>query len=115
MVIGGLRDPDFGPLVMFGLGGIFVEVFADVAFRICPITPLDAAEMLSELRGAALLEGARGRPPLSKSAIVEALLRIGGEDGLLLRHAAQIKEADINPSIVSERGAVAVDARFVLG
>ena len=115
MVIGGLRDPDFGPLVMVGLGGIFVEVFADVAFRICPITPLDAQEMLSELKGAALLEGARGRPPLPKSAIVDALLKIGGEDGLLLRHAADVKEADVNPFIVSDRGAVAVDARFVLG
>jgi len=115
MVIGGLRDADFGPLVMVGLGGIFVEVLADVAFRICPITALDAEEMLSELKGAALLEGARGRPPLAKSAIVEALLKIGGDDGLLLRHAAEIKEADVNPLIVSERGAVAVDARFVLG
>jgi len=60
MVIGGLRDPDFGPLVMVGLGGIFVEVLADVAFRICPITALDAEEMLSELKGAALLEGEYG-------------------------------------------------------
>lgn len=115
MVIGGLRDPDFGPLVMVGLGGIFVEVLADVAFRICPITPLDAEEMLGELKGAALLEGARGRAPISKPAIVEALLQIGGENGLLMKHAAEIREADVNPFIVSEQGGVAVDARFLIG
>lgn len=115
MVIGGLRDPDFGPLVMVGLGGIFVEVLADVAFRICPITPLDAEEMLGELKGAALLEGARGRAPISEPAIVEALLQIGGENGLLMKHAAEIREADVNPFIVSEQGGVAVDARFLIG
>ena len=114
IVIGGLRDADFGPLVMVGLGGIFVEVLADVAFRICPITRLDAEEMLAELKGKAVLEGARGRKPVAKPAIVETLLKIGGEDGLLMRHAADIKEADVNPLIVSDRGAVAVDARFVL-
>ena len=114
MVIGGLRDPQFGPLVMVGLGGIFVEVLADVSFRICPITRLDAQEMLAELKGAAILKGARGRKAVSQDAIVDALLKVGGENGLLLRHAADIKEADINPLIVSESGAMAVDARFIL-
>ena len=114
VVVGAVRDPQFGPLVMVGLGGIFVEVLADVAFRICPITRLDAREMLAELRGAAVLKGARGRRPVSQDAIVDVLLKIGGEDGLLMRHADDFKEADINPLIVSESGAVAVDARFVL-
>jgi succinyl-CoA synthetase beta subunit len=114
VVIGGLRDPQFGPLVMVGLGGIFVEVLADVSFRICPIARIDAEEMLDELKGAALLRGARGREAPSREAIVDALLRIGGEDGLLIRHAPDIAEVDINPLIVSEHGAVAVDARFVL-
>jgi len=114
MVIGGLHDAHFGPLVMVGLGGIFVEVLADVAFRICPITPLDAEEMLAQLKGAAILDGARGKKPLPKAAIIDTLLRMGGEGGLLMRHAADIKEADINPLIVSETGAVAVDARFIL-
>ena len=114
MVIGGLRDPQFGPLVMVGLGGIFVEVLADVSFRICPITRLDAQEMLAELKGAAILKGARGRKPVSREAIVDVLLKVGGENGLLMAHAADIKEADINPLIVSESGAVAVDARFIL-
>ena len=114
VVVGAVRDPDFGPLVMVGLGGIFVEVLADVAFRICPITPLDAAEMLADLKGAAILEGARGRKPVSKEAIIDVLLKIGGADGLLMRHADDFSEADINPLIVSATGAVAVDARFIL-
>jgi acyl-CoA synthetase (NDP forming) len=114
IVIGGLRDPDFGPVVMVGLGGIFVEVLGDVSFRICPITPIDAHEMVEELKGAAVLRGARGRKPVSREAIVELLLKIGGENGLLMQYADEIKEADINPVIVSESGAVAVDARFIL-
>ncbi len=114
MVIGGLRDPQFGPLVMVGLGGIFVEVLRDVSFRICPITRLDAQEMLAELKGAAILDGARGMKPASKDAIIDVLLKVGGENGLLMRHANDIAEADINPLIVSDSGAVAVDARFIL-
>lgn len=114
IVIGGLADPNFGPMVMVGLGGIFVEVLGDVAFRICPITRLDAEEMLDELKGAALLKGARGRKPIARAAIVDALLKVGGEGGLLMAHGADIAEADINPMIVSETAAVAVDARFVL-
>jgi acyl-CoA synthetase (NDP forming) len=115
VVVGGLRDPDFGPLVMVGLGGIFVEILADVAFRICPVTALDAEEMIGELKGNALLHGARGAQAVSKSAIVDTLLKLGGEHGLLMRHADTIKEADVNPLIVSAEGAVAVDARFILG
>ena len=114
IVIGGLRDPQFGPLVMVGLGGIFVEVLADVSFRICPITRLDAQEMLAELKGAAILKGARGKKPVSQEAIIDVLLKVGGATGLLTQHATDIKEADINPLIVSESGAVAVDARFIL-
>ena len=114
LVIGGLRDPQFGPLVMVGLGGIFVEVLRDVSFRICPITRLDAQEMLAELKGAAILDGARGMKPVSKDAIIDVLLKVGGENGLLMRHANDIAEADINPLIVSDSGAVAVDARFIL-
>ena len=114
IVIGGLRDAEFGPLVMVGLGGIFVEVLADVSFRICPITRLDAEEMLDDLKGAAILKGARGRKPVSREAIVDVLMKVGGEGGLLMQHADAIKEADINPLIVSDTAAVACDARFIL-
>jgi acyl-CoA synthetase (NDP forming) len=114
VVVGAVRDPNFGPLIMVGLGGIFVEILADVAFRICPITRLDAAEMLDELKGVALLDGARGRAPASRAAIIDVLLKIGGDNGLLMQHGDDFREADINPLIVSASGAVAVDARFVL-
>jgi succinyl-CoA synthetase beta subunit len=114
IVVGAVRDPDFGPLVMVGLGGVFVEVLADVAFRICPIARIDAAEMLEELKGSAILDGTRGGPRVSREAIIDVLLKIGGADGLMMCHADDIREADINPLIVSESGAVAVDARFVL-
>lgn len=114
IVVGGLRDPQFGPLLMVGLGGVFVEVLADVSFRICPVTRQDAEEMLDELKSAALLKGTRGRKPASRQAILDVLLKIGGESGLLMTHADAIREADINPLIVSEHGAVAVDARFIL-
>jgi acyl-CoA synthetase (NDP forming) len=114
LVVGGLRDADFGPLVMVGLGGIFVEVLADVAFRICPITRIDAEDMIDELKGAAILKGARGRKPASREAIVDVLLKVGGENGLLMTHSEDLSEADINPLIVSETAAVAVDARFIL-
>lgn len=114
LVIGALRDPQFGPLVMVGLGGIFVEVLKDVAFRICPIERIDAVEMLDELKGKALLDGARGQAGVSREAIIETLLKIGGEKGLLMSLSEDIAEADINPLIVSQRGAVAVDARFIL-
>lgn len=115
LVVGGLRDPQFGPLVMVGLGGIFVEILKDVSFRLCPIARIDAEEMLDELQGAAILKGARGGKPASREAIIDVLLKIGGENGLLLQHAADISEADINPLIVSDTAAVAVDARFILG
>jgi acyl-CoA synthetase (NDP forming) len=114
IVVGGVRDPHFGPLLMLGLGGIFVEVLGDVSFRICPIARRDAEEMLDELKGAPLLRGARGRKPADRAAIIDVLLKVGGVDGLLLTHEREITELDINPVIVSERGAVAVDARFVL-
>ena len=114
VVVGGTIDPEFGPLVMVGLGGVFVEILQDVAFRICPIDRLDARGMLDELRGAALLRGARGKAPVNVDAIVDVLLRVGGENGLLLRGAGNFAEVDINPLIVSPEAAVAVDARFVL-
>jgi len=114
VVVGGTLDPEFGPMVMVGLGGVFVEVLKDVAFRICPITQRDARDMLDELKGAALLHGARGSEPANIDAIVEVLLCVGGEGGLLVSGEDEIAEIDINPLIVSRQSAVAVDARFIL-
>lgn len=114
LVVGGFRDSSFGQVIMLGLGGVFVEILRDIAFRICPITPWDAQEMLGELQGAALLRGARGGVCIPDAVITEVLLAIGGEDGLLTQSADSIAELDINPLIVSAQGAVAVDARLIL-
>jgi acyl-CoA synthetase (NDP forming) len=97
-----------------GLGGIFVEVLNDVSFRICPIERIDAVEMLAELKGSALLDGIRGQPGVSREALIDVLMRIGGAEGLLMALQDEIAEADLNPVIVSAQGAVAVDARFIL-
>jgi len=113
-VIGGVVDPEFGPMMMVGIGGIFVEILHDVAFRICPIERLDALEMLHELRGAALFRGARGREPVSLEAIADAMLNIGGKNGVLMACAGDVSEIDVNPIIVTRDAAIAVDARFIL-
>ncbi len=110
VVIGMTRDPQFGPMIMFGLGGIFVEILKDVSFRIVPLTEDDAYEMLSEIKGRALLEGARGTMPVDKKALVEILLKLSH----LIEENPEIKELDINPIIADDRGAIAVDARIAL-
>jgi acyl-CoA synthetase (NDP forming) len=89
-------------------------VLKDVAFRICPIDEGQARAMLAELKGEALLDGVRGEGPVDKAALVDVMLRIGGADGLLMTLGDEIAEADLNPVIVSQSGAVAVDARFIL-
>ncbi len=114
MVVGGINDRQFGPMVMVGLGGVFVEVFKDVAFRLCPVDRDQARAMLDELQAIAILEGARGGPACDMDAIVDAIVAVGGEGGLMLEHDDEVAELDINPLIVSPRGAVAVDARVVL-
>ncbi len=109
VILGGRRDPSFGPVVMFGLGGVFVEVFGDVAFRVAPLTRADAEEMIAEIRGRALLEGARGRPPADREALVEAILAFSR----LLVENPDIAEIEINPLLALPEGVVAVDARWV--
>lgn len=113
IVIGGMRDPRFGPMIMCGLGGIFTEVLEDVQFVICPFGPDDARAMLEALKGYRLLEGMRGKPSVDIEAIVHALVALGGEEGIFTT-TASIAEFDINPLIANEKGIVAVDARFIL-
>ena len=112
VLIGMNRDPQFGPLVTFGLGGIYVEALKDVTFRVAPFTRLDAQAMLSEIRSKALLDGVRGKPAVDKDAIVDVLLRMGQ----LVQDFPEIAEFDINPLIVypKEQGAIAIDMRLVL-
>ena len=114
IVIGAVHDRQFGPMIMVGLGGIFVEILQDVAFRLCPLTRRDAVSMLEELRSARLLDGARGHKAVDREAIVELLLKIGGPQGLLMTLGEEIAELDLNPVFVGERGAVVADARFIL-
>ncbi len=112
VLIGMNRDPQFGPLVTFGLGGIYVEALKDVTFRVAPFTRLDAEAMLNEIRSKALLEGVRGKPPVDKEAVVDTLLRMGQ----LVQEFSEIAEFDINPLIVypKDQGAIAIDMRLVL-
>ncbi len=112
--VGGIDDPRFGPVLMLGLGGVFVEVFADTCFRVCPIDARDARSMIDALKAAPLLRGARGGVRIDEAALVRALLAIGGERGLLTTQAHHIAEIDLNPIIVDATGATACDARVLL-
>jgi acyl-CoA synthetase (NDP forming) len=114
LVIGGNVDASFGPAILVGIGGIFIEVLNDVSMRLCPITRDDARDMLASLRGAALLGGARGHLAVNVEAVIDAMLAIGGADGLLIRHQAMVSSLDVNPLIASGEGCVAVDARIML-
>jgi len=112
VILGMTRDPQFGPMLMFGLGGIFVEVMKDVTFHLAPITHAEAMSMLMGTRSYKLLEGVRGEQGVNLSAIGEALQRISQ----LVTDFPQIAELDINPFIVGKPGedSVAADARIQL-
>jgi acetyltransferase len=112
VLVGMNRDPQFGPLVTFGLGGIYVETLKDVTFRVAPFSLQEAEEMLNEIRAHAILDGVRGQPPLDKAAIVDTLMRIAQ----LVQDYPEIVELDINPLVVypEGQGAIAIDMRLVL-
>lgn len=110
VILGGKRDPSFGPVVMFGLGGVHVEVLDDVAFRVAPLSQADAEEIIEEVRGSRLLEGVRGGAPADRGALIRALLALSR----LLVENPRLVEVDINPLVVFEKGAAAVDARAVV-
>jgi acyl-CoA synthetase (NDP forming) len=112
IIVGMNCDPQFGPLMMFGLGGIYVEALKDVAFRIAPFSRQEAKEMLTEIRSYSLLKGVRGERPSDTEAIIDTLLRLSQ----LVTDFPEIMEMDINPLIVFEagRGVVGVDMRLVL-
>jgi acyl-CoA synthetase (NDP forming) len=114
MVIGARVDPVFGPMLLVGLGGIFVEALDDISLRLCPVSRTEAQEMLDALRGARLLKGYRGKPAVDVEAVVDAMIAIGGEQGLIMHHQGVIASLDINPLIVTPEGCRAVDARVVL-
>ncbi len=111
VIVGAKCDDQFGPVVMFGLGGIFVEVFKDVSFRVAPIERRDAKEMISELKSYPLLSGARGGKPINFKALEDLLLSVSK----MIWKRMDIIELDLNPVFVNEKGAIAADARMVLG
>jgi len=110
VIVGATKDPQFGSALMFGLGGVFVEILEDVTFRIAPITEQDAREMITEVKAYPLLKGYRGQPPADIDTIVSILLKTSK---LVMDHQ-EIKELDLNPIMVYEKGAKTVDARIVL-
>jgi len=110
IIVGTIKDPQFGQAIMFGLGGIFVEVLKDVTFRIAPITKDEAREMISEVKAYPLLKGYRNMPPADIDTIVEILLNTSK----LVTEHEEIEELDLNPIMVYEKGAKTVDARIIL-
>lgn len=110
VIVGAMRDAQFGPAVMFGMGGIFVEMYEDVKFRVAPIDRIDALNMIHGLRGSKILEGIRGRPPMDIDSMINILT---GVSDLIMEHDA-VNQLDLNPVIVYPKGACAVDSRIII-
>ena len=110
VIVGAIKDPQFGQTVMFGLGGIFVEILKDVNFRIAPLTTDDATEMITQLKAYPLLKGYRNAPP----ADIDALVGILCSTSRLVMDNPEIKELDLNPVMAYQKGAKTVDARIIL-
>ncbi|MEM1701679.1 MAG: acetate--CoA ligase family protein [Desulfurococcaceae archaeon] len=110
VIVGGVRDGIFGPVVMFGLGGIFVEVLKDVSFRVAPIDVEDAIEMIEEIRSKEILKGYRGQPPVD----IKSLADIISKTARLIIDNEEIESIDLNPVMAYPSGAVAVDVRVIL-
>jgi len=110
IIIGMMKDPQFGPVIMFGLGGIFVEILKDISFRILPLEERDAEEMISEIKGYQILKGIRGETPKDVKSIRDVLMKISQ----LVMDNPEIKEIDLNPVFVFNQGIQVVDARMIL-
>lgn len=110
VILGGKRDPSFGPILLFGMGGIFVEVLKETSLRVAPINRSEALEMITELKSSPLLKGIRGETPRDIDALIENLLRLSQ----LMVDFPEIEGLDINPIMALDKGAVAVDARILL-
>ena len=110
LILGMTTDAQFGPALMFGIGGILVELLEDVSFRIAPITEYDAREMIKEIKGFPILDGYRGKPKADIDAIVQTLLKVSD---LVTKHE-EIYEMDLNPVFIYGKGLICVDARIIL-
>jgi len=111
VIVGMSKDPQFGPVLMFGLGGVLVEVLKDVAFRIVPLEARDARQMIREIKGFPVLEGFRGQEPADLAALEKLLLKVSA----FVEAHPEIEELDLNPVFAYKDGALAVDARIVVG
>lgn len=111
VIVGMATDPQFGPVLMFGLGGVWVEVLKDVSFKLAPLTKGDAAKAVNEIKAAKLLEGFRGSEPVDKAALEDILMRVSD----FVAKTPEVKEMDLNPIFAYSKGAMAVDARVILG
>jgi acyl-CoA synthetase (NDP forming) len=111
VIVGMTTDPQFGPVMMFGLGGVWVEALKDVSFKIVPLTKHDARSAIREIRAARLLDGFRGSEPVDTSALEDILLRVSE----FVAKTPDVKEMDLNPIFAYPDGAIAVDARVILG
>ena len=111
VIVGTATDPQFGPVIMFGLGGVWVEVLKDVSFKLAPLTKDDARAAIGEIRAARLLEGFRGSEPVDKAALEDILLKVSE----FVAATPEVLEMDLNPVFAYPDGAVAVDARVILG
>jgi acetyltransferase len=110
VILGTKIDPQFGPVVMFGIGGILVEVLKDVVFRVLPISRSAARKMVTEIRAAPILNGVRGQPPVDRDALVDLLMVVSE----LIESYPEIREMDLNPVIARPDGVSVVDARILL-
>ena len=111
VIVGGLVDPQFGPVVVVGLGGIFVEVYKDVAFELAPVSPEEALKALGTLKAIKILKGYRGKPPADLESLAEVVSKASN---LLWEYKDFIGEMDLNPTFALPRGAVVADARIIL-
>ena len=110
VIVGAIKDPQFGQTLMFGLGGIFVEILKDVTFRVAPISKEEAHEMISEVRAYPLLKGYRNKPSVDTDCLAELIVKTSK----LIIENPEIKELDLNPVIVYQKGLKVVDARIIL-
>ena len=110
IIVGSTTDPTFGPTIMFGLGGIFVEVLKDVSFRVVPIDVVDAMEMMDEIKAKKILDGVRGMPPSDRKALADILVKTSR----MLEECPEVKELDMNPILAYPDGAKIVDGRVIM-
>jgi len=110
VIVGMTTDPQFGPVMMFGLGGIMVEVLKDVSFRLVPLAEKDADQMINEIKGRPVLAGVRGQPPSDIAALRQTILKVSE----FVQQHPEVRELDLNPVFAYPNGALAVDARIVI-